>query len=454
MGWKVRALPKIDRKTKLQVGFRWDIRKYNPITRRNEPIPVAQIPEHIRKAASIEEVMSYCQSMAAQENAASARRQKLLEWKKVYQNFERLLDVFKDYQKRNAPNSWNNDVHYLETYALSFFLDKSPSNETNNILNWHLHFEEFRKWLSVVKPLKYSKDSLSLNTQNRVIKSLNVFLKMVGQQTGQVFPKCPVYPRDEVTQITIDDIYDEADIEAIKRELKNIRKDSYDFFVILANTALRENECLGLCLAFLTDGKIEGTKSSKIHEQLTKYGLGDYHGYICLESQPAVAKLRTQVPFEDRFKIKWSVGSVPRKPLKCRKKIDPKHFRYIPIFSKEAWNILVERYNNQKALWLEKRYGNDERDYLLFDGFTDSMFRRDLEKAFSNAKLKFKSGHKLRHTYCTWFYPKVNEDRFLAKRVTGHEDERTMSVYSHLNEQIGRERERMVRKDVFMKIAT
>lgn len=29
-----------------------------------------------------------------------------------------------------------------------------------------------------------------------------------------------------------------------------------------------------------------------------------------------------------------------------------------------------------------------------------------------------------------------------------------MAIYSHLNEQIGRERERMVRKDVFMKIAT
>lgn len=115
---------------------------------------------------------------------------------------------------------------------------------------------------------------------------------------------------------------------------------------------------------------------------------------------------------------------------------------------------MVERYNSQKALWLKKHYGSDERDYLLFDGFTESMFRRDLEKAFKNAKLKFKSGHKLRHSYCTWFYPKVNEDRFLAKRVTGHEDERTMAIYSHLNEQIGRERERMVRKDVFMKIAT
>jgi integrase len=48
--------------------------------------------------------------------------------------------------------------------------------------------------------------------------------------------------------------------------------------------------------------------------------------------------------------------------------------------------------------------------------------------------------HKLRHTFLTWFYDKTGEDLFLAEKIAGHRDKKTLEIYSHIREQIGRER--------------
>lgn len=189
-----------------------------------------------------------------------------------------------------------------------------------------------------------------------------------------------------------------------------------------------------------------------LHNQLAVCGLENYHGYICLESQPALPGLRTEKRFKDRFGVTWDNGSVPRKPLKLRRKIEPENYRFIPIFDKKSWNIIVERWNQQQDKLEEKTHGKESRDYLLFEGLTTSMFYGDLQKAFDKAKLRFRSPHKLRHTFLTWFYDKTDENRFLAKNVAGHNEERSVQVYSHMNEQIGREQERKEQSKRKMKL--
>ena len=70
-------------------------------------------------------------------------------------------------------------------------------------------------------------------------------------------------------------------------------------------------------------------------------------------------------------------------------------------------------------------------------------------KAFSITKLKERSPHKARHTFLTWFYGETLEDVFLAEKVGGHRDKRSLEVYSHMREQLGRElqfKERGLRK--------
>lgn len=156
--------------------------------------------------------------------------------------------------------------------------------------------------------------------------------------------------------------------------------------------------------------------------------------------------IRISEPWTDRHGVTWKTGSVPRKPLKHRKKIDPKWFCYIPIYDAEAWNIIARRANAANDLMERKVYGSNGRDYLLFDGLTASMFYSDLAKALEQLGWKLRSPHKLRHTFLTWFYDKVGEDMFLAEKVAGHRDRRDVERYNHLSELIGRERATQQRK--------
>lgn len=446
---KYAKIKKINRATGKQDGWRWEFRTYNKTKKRYEPVRVDSIPMHIRNSTNEEEVKEYCNSQSAVEQAAKYRAQLRSEWRKKYHDYEKLIEDFATYQKERAPNSWENDVYYLEKYAFHYFLDVK---QTATYLQWSYHYEEFRAWLKSVKPLKWNREKLSLNTQNKIIKALNVFLEKVGRDNAEAILKCPQYKRSEMVQVSASDLLEPDEIKKIQSELLEIRKDSHDFFTLLANTGMRENEALGLCVGFIFEGKIKGKKLDKLHNQLAVCGLENYHGYICLESQPALPRLRTDKRFKDRFGVTWDTGSVPRKPLKLRRKIEAENYRFIPIFDKKTWNIIAERWNQQHDILEEKTHGKESRDYLLFDGLTTSMFYGDLQKAFDKAKLRFRSPHKLRHTFLTWFYDKTDENRFLAKKVAGHNEERSVQVYSHMNEQIGREQERKEQSKRKMKL--
>ncbi|MDR3607570.1 MAG: site-specific integrase [Oligoflexia bacterium] len=149
--------------------------------------------------------------------------------------------------------------------------------------------------------------------------------------------------------------------------------------------------------------------------------------FSCLESQPSLDAIRADN------------GGVPRKPLKHRKGIDPRWFRYVPVFDEAAWNLLARRANTQVTLYESRKFGDDLRNYLLFDGLTASMFYGDLQKAFARAKVRPRGPHKLRHTFLTWFYDAISDDNFLAEAVAGHRDKAMMEIYSHSAEQRGRE---------------
>lgn len=416
--------PRIDRKTKKQIGWRYEFWRYNPALRRYDRVPVCALPENGLCFTNDQQADEYVRLKSAEEDAIKARIEQLLAWETKFQDIRALVELFAEQQKLSAPNSWENDVHYLSTYALSFFLNEKKAN---NILNWHVHFDEFKKWLQTVRPLKAAKSQLAYNTMNRIIKATNKFLEFNAKRAGTRVIKCEVFPREKLKNVGAADIPDELERKKIMAALKDIRSASYDLYCVISNSGLRINEALGLCLAFLFEGKIDGPKSKKIDQALEKYGLGNYFGYICLESQPKLKQIRS----DD--------GSVPRKPLKLRRSISPKYFRYMPIADAETWNILVERYETSMALYDSKVHGSNPRDYLLFDGLTASKFYRDLAKAYERCGLKFKSPHKLRHAYLTPFYDRTCEDQFLAETVGGHRDRKMIENYSHIAEQIGLE---------------
>lgn len=428
---------RICRKTGKPTGVRWKFWRYDPQRCRSAVVPQEQIPKQIRDSQDESEVLAYCNSQAAINDAIKFRAQQLREWKDRYHNFEEYLEKFGEYQKDRAPNSWKNDVFYLENYAFGFFLSRSS---LNNINEWHLIFDEFKKWLSETKPLKYQRSHLALNTQIMIIKSLNRFLAFcVSKGWVERTYKCSTYNREDTITVTAKDLFKEKEVPLIYSALKEIREDSADLFIILIKSGLRINEVLGLCPPFIYQGQLDGKKTSLIHNRLKQYGLEHYHGYICLENQPAKKSIRIDETWTDRFGITWQRNSVPRKPLKCRRRIDPKYYRYIPIFDADAWNILVDRVLNTEDRARSKTYGTDEQSYLLFEGITSSMFASDLSKALQQLKLPRRSPHKTRHTFLTWFYSLIGEDEFLAGKVAGHRDKRDIERYCHLAEIMGRE---------------
>jgi hypothetical protein len=308
-----------DRKTG-ETSFYYQFRAYNPAKQRYDPVPVSSLPKFIRECDSDEVADKYCNLRSSEENAIKARIQKRLEWREKFQDFDVLLEAFGNDHIKKAPNSWGNDVYYLEKYVFSYFLSKKLAN---NIPEWPLHYKAFKSWLSTTTKLKGKKETLAINTQNKVIKSLNLFLSFYGDEnpTEHQIKKCSTYPRNMCRQSTADDILEDHEIEPIFTALKSIRPISADLFYVLTKTGMRISEALGLCVHFITEGAMNGTKISSYHKLISKYDL-TYHGYICLESQPKLRSIRDES------------GKVVRKPLKSRDEIAPKYFRYIPICDK------------------------------------------------------------------------------------------------------------------------
>jgi Phage integrase family len=155
-----------------------------------------------------------------------------------------------------------------------------------------------------------------------------------------------------------------------------------------ANTGLRVNEGLGLSLDSLVQGEIE---NKAFHEQLKNHGI-NYVGYLSLESQPLSS-----------IHIRNQSGNVPRKALKGRRTIDPKNNRIIPLINKEVFNTLVKQYFAQRELYLKKKFGDNPKDYLLFDGLNKQRFGVHLKKASQNLKIRHFTPHSCRHTFATQF---------------------------------------------------
>lgn len=126
--------------------------------------------------------------------------------------------------------------------------------------------------------------------------------------------------------------------------------------------------------------------------------------------------------------------------MKGRRKIDSSSGRTIPILDKRAFNILVRRFNVCTKQIESRIFGEEPRDYLLFDGLTKGTFASHLLRVYTAAgKYRSKSAHCLRHTFATELAGLSLGDNTLCKHVLGHRDEETTERYVHLFEQINQQ---------------
>ncbi len=388
---------------------------------RNIRLKKSEIPLDIKSDAQAND---FCKLRESEHEACRIRIQRKLSWQKKYYDFEDLLTIFETEMKTQAPNSWETSLYYLRQYVFDFFLTQKQSNNLNN---WPLHFENFRDWLLIAKPSKKTiSTGLSYNTRNNIITALNTFLCIMNRK-GKCdhFPKCIKFPSHLTNKRTADDVisYQEGEIIEDTLRLETYSQISADFFNVLMSTGMRLSEGLGLSI---TDFFPHQPNHTLIRRALERHKIPCY-GYLSLESQVSNAT-----------HIRRSDKSVPRKPLKGRRRIDANSGRIIPITDKKTFNILARLYNQQLDLFDQRDFGANKADYLLFNGLNKNTFSRHLRFAYQNTTYKPKSPHCTRHTFATNFAGLTNADTALCRLVLGHRDEDTTLGYVHLFEQINR----------------
>lgn len=365
----------------------------------------------------------FCRIKEAEIESVKLRIQKKLEWKSKFYDFNELLDIYKNEMQKRAPNTWENSCYFLEQYVFPFFLGERQSN---NINNWSLFYQDFIDWLIQVKPAKGKSDTVSYSTKNHIITALNNFMVVMKLKNKiERVDKCQKFQAHLVELRDIDDVYSDEEVKEICFQLDQIKIGHSDLFKVLLGTGLRISECLGLSLEdfYLGEPDHETLKNS-----LNRHGIKTL-GYLVLESQ-----------IGHKSKVRDNNGVVYRKPLKGRKRIKTGEGRIIPIFDRDIFNILANRYNAQLERLNANVYGTDSKNYLLFDGFTRNTLNAALTSIYSRLSHKYKKKcqHCCRHTFSTKFVGMTCGDFFLAKAILGHKDVDTTMRYVHIFEAINR----------------
>lgn len=376
----------------------------------------SEVPQTIN---SDQDAEAFCKLKEAELAVFSLKVKRDLDWKHKYYDFAQLLELYTNKRKVEAPNSWQTDIYYLEQYVFTFFLTIKSSNNLND---WELHLEELRDWLEKDAELVKQKGKntrLAYATKNACIKSLNRFLiTMVRlQKMKGPAPRCSMFPKHKLNRKGIEAYISNSEFNNVYAKLQTIDKEVADFYLVLINTGLRLNECLGLAASHIFKG---APTEVNLLKMLDRFSLTS-HIHIILDSQPA-----------DCSEVRNADGKVIRKPLKHRKKIEPKNNRIIPVSDIDTAKILADRFNAQAKHIKNELYGKDRSQYLLFNGLDKNRVSSKLRKAYDELNLPAKSPHDCRHTFCTNLISRTEGHHFLAKYILGHTDIATTENYLHL----------------------
>lgn len=344
-------------------------------------------------------------------------------WRTQFYEFSKLSDEYIEHCKKVQPNSWKNTEFYLNHYVLPFFLDVKKSNNPNN---WSLFFEDYRNWLEdEAYTVTLPKKLIAYSTKNHCIKTLNTFLDFLIRKN--MLDKSNVYkmtgfPASKINMRDAGSLISKEEFRAVHGILQETNPLVAIFFQTAFYTGMRFNEIYGLSIDDLFKGTLD--------ESVLKKALDDhemeYFGYVALESQPA-AKIRNRLPN----------GSIKRKPLKGKPKIDEKFNRLVPIIDKDLFNNLVKLYKVQETKLQQNLYGSNPKDYVLFEDLTTTEAAISLRDAYAKTKYKAKGYHCCRHTRCTELVGQTR-DFVLARYWLGHARQETTLRYTHIYQQSAR----------------
>lgn len=367
----------------------------------------------------LEEAEFALKVLDAEYDGLRLRLKSRLDWENQFYNFKALLDNYSDKQKKRAPNSHENNVHYLRHYVLYFFLTLS---RCNNIDFWPELYEKFREWLEQKAFLiKQPEKLISYGAKNHCIKALNTFMRQLHRE--KIIDRlilCEKFPSHMLNERSVDDVISPGEMATIWNALR----DSHchleaTFFRLLYYTGLRFNEALGLSLHDIHVGEVQ---HDALRRLLYRNAI-EHFGYIVLSSQPA----------HETRGLRNKLGKIARKPLKGRKKISEKYSRVVVITDQILWQELVALFNIQVESLDNQVWGIDPKDYALFDGLDRTTATRRLKSAYERKNIRYRTWHCCRHSCATNLIGSTG-DYNLARLWLGHSSPAAIERYIHVHQ--------------------
>lgn len=403
---------RFEKRTNLDGSTYYSFKFYDTKTKKPNRLSREEIRNRFGKDITTEEEAKEClKLLEAQFETEKIRIQRKLSWQQEFYNFTGLLDQYESYQKRRAPNSWQNNVFYMKHYVLPYFL---TSMKLNNIELWPDYFEGFREFLKEAKQLRHNKP-ISYASKNHAIKALNTFLSLLYEKRLiSKVSKCETYEEHLTNRRDLDDVIYPKEMESVYKSLiEKGHKKTAVFFRYLFFSGMRLSEGLAISIADVFQGELPSNQF--MAKKVKLLGI-KYHGYIISDSQVDEKGIRH--------------------PFKGKKSIDERFSRIIPIVDKTLWNDLVDLSETAFERWNQS--SESKKSCFLFDGLNDATITRQLQEAFESCRLKYRSWHCLRHSRATWLIGETG-DEVLARAWLGHSSPRVFERYNHLYQSMVRE---------------
>lgn len=338
-----------------------------------------------------------------------SRIQKIKANNEMYPMVGKKVDCYIEYKRTDSKKKikeFKTIQTYFNTYILKFFLVDKGLSEFEAWSNAH---DDFLIYLENVKSTR-SDTSLSNETRRKICFYLNEFYswlftkKFVDHQLDKI--EVPAFIDNR--KVLEESYWKPSEFESL---LKLASNELRDVSIFLYNTGYRTNEMMGCSRTDYHPEKLSVLSLDNIFNSLKI----EYKGYLLLRYQ--LDKI------ED--------GICTFAPLKSRKAILPRFYRYIPC-SKPLYDIIVQRNNT-----IFDKYGDlpvDRQENLLFGDISLSKLNAELKVICRTLGLPPRSLHSYRHTFTTNLLITLNLDKTITRMITGHESEKVFERYNHLVE--------------------
>lgn len=148
---------------------------YDRVTKKPKRISKTEIRRRFgRDITDHDKAIEACKLLAAESDSLKKRIDKRIAWESEFYSFSQLIEFYEAQQRKKAPNSFKNNVHYLKYYVLPFFLG---IKKCNNLSMWFDYYTEFKDWLEdEARLIMGPEQGISYASMNHAISALNTFM--------------------------------------------------------------------------------------------------------------------------------------------------------------------------------------------------------------------------------------------------------------------------------------